>query len=49
MTHREQAIDRDRQSALVQGLRGILPAASLLVEEEDTAPYDCDGLTLYRE
>ena len=30
-------------------LAAILPAASLLSAPEDTRPYECDGLTLYRE
>ena len=29
-------------------LAAILPAAALLVSAEDTKPYECDGLTLYR-
>ena len=27
----------------------ILPPAALLTSAEDTRPYECDGLTLYRE
>ena len=34
---------------LIGGLRRILPPASLLVEREDLAPYECDGLTAYRQ
>ena len=30
-------------------LAAILPPASLLVTPEETKPYECDGLTLYRE
>ena len=48
-SHREQAVDNRRQAELVSRLRDILPADSLLVDEEDTRPYDCDGLTLYRQ
>src|SRR5664279_5867772 len=29
-------------------LAAILPPAALLVSSEDTRPYECDGLTLYR-
>jgi glycolate oxidase len=29
-------------------LAAILPPAALLVSAEDTKPYECDGLTLYR-
>jgi glycolate oxidase len=35
--------------ALHAKLAAILPAASLLTTAEDTRPYECDGLTLYRE
>jgi glycolate oxidase len=47
--HREQLIDRARQAELVAALRRVLPARSLLVEAEDTRPYDCDALMLYRQ
>jgi glycolate oxidase len=30
-------------------LAAILPASALLTEEEDTRPYECDGLTMFRE
>ena len=30
-------------------LRARFPRAQLLVEEEDTRPYECDGLTLHRQ
>jgi len=30
-------------------LAAILPAGALLTAEEDTRPYECDGLTLFRE
>jgi glycolate oxidase len=30
-------------------LAAVLPAASLLTAGEDTRPYECDGLTLYRQ
>jgi len=35
--------------ALARELRRILPAHCLLSEEEDLRPYECDGLTAYRE
>lgn len=37
------------QPALVGRLRLFLPAHCLLVDEEDLRPYECDGLTAYRE
>ena len=33
---------------IVQALRAILPAHCVLNREEDTRPYECDGLSLYR-
>jgi len=35
--------------ALLAALGGILPASAILTAEEDTRPYECDGLTLFRE
>ena len=34
---------------LIEGLRRILAADALLVEQEDLLPYECDGLTAYRQ
>ena len=30
-------------------MRAFLPARAVLFEEEDTRPYECDGLTAYRQ
>ena len=30
-------------------LASVLPAAALLTTAEETRPYECDGLTMYRE
>ncbi len=35
--------------ALLSRLRTLLPPHLLLVEEEELRPYECDGLTAYRE
>jgi glycolate oxidase len=35
--------------ALLAALGGILPASAILTTPEDTRPYECDGLTLFRE
>ena len=40
---------RDRQAAVVAALSAVLPAHALLWRREDTVPYECDGLTAYRE
>ncbi len=38
-----------RQSEVVAVLASVLPAHALLWHAEDTVPYECDGLTAYRE
>lgn len=35
--------------ALIQQLLEILPAESVLFDEEDCRPYECDGLSAYRQ
>jgi glycolate oxidase len=37
------------QAQVVQSLRAVLPEHSLLWNSEDTTPYECDGLTAYRQ
>ncbi len=39
----------ERQSQVVQALMAVLPAHALLWNSEDTTPYECDGLTAYRQ
>jgi glycolate oxidase len=41
-------IDLQRQRDVAQALRAFLPGRCVLWEEEDTRPYECDGLTAYR-
>jgi hypothetical protein len=38
-----------RQAEVVRALQAVLPAHALLWQPEDTVPYECDGLTAYRE
>lgn len=38
-----------RQAQAVQALGRVLPAQDLLWQGEDTAPYECDGLSAYRQ
>ncbi len=40
---------RTDRKALAARLAMILPAHCLLVDDEDLRPYECDGLTAYRE
>ncbi len=37
------------QKKVVQALRQVLPEHAILFTPEDTTPYECDGLTAYRE
>ena len=39
----------ERQSQVVRALQAVLPPESLLWHAEDTTPYECDGLTAYRQ
>ena len=39
----------ERQSQVVRALETVLPKHALLWNNEDTTPYECDGLTAYRE
>jgi glycolate oxidase len=41
-------IDPARQRAVARALRAFLPAHCVLSQEEDTKPFECDGLTAYR-
>jgi glycolate oxidase len=39
----------ERQRKVVAALTAVLPSHALLWHSEDTVPYECDGLTAYRE
>ncbi len=39
----------ERQADVVRALRAVLPDHALLWHNEDTTPYECDGLTAYRQ
>jgi len=39
----------ERQSQIVRALQTHLPAHALIWHSEDTTPYECDGLTAYRQ
>jgi glycolate oxidase len=42
-------IEVERQRAVVVALREFLPSASVLFETEDVRPYECDGLSAFRQ
>jgi glycolate oxidase len=44
-----EALSLNRQKEVAQALRAFLPERAVLFEEEDTRPYECDGLTAYRQ
>jgi glycolate oxidase len=39
----------DRQALVVSRLQAVVPSHALLWNNEDTTPYECDGLTAYRQ
>jgi glycolate oxidase len=39
----------ERQAQIVRELEAVLPAHALLWHKEDTTPFECDGLTAYRQ
>ena len=48
-TAHERAERARRQAEVVAALTPLLPARALLWQREDVVPYECDGLTAYRE
>ena len=42
-------IDLLRQTRMVAALRAFMPEAQVLFDAEDTRPYECDGLSAYRQ
>ena len=45
----DRAARAERQRVVVAALASVLPPHALLWHSEDTVPYECDGLTAYRE
>ncbi|QYF94449.1 FAD-binding protein [Massilia sp. PAMC28688] len=42
-------VDPQRQQQVAAALRAVLPEDCVLADAEDTRPYECDGLTAYRQ
>lgn len=42
-------VDFERQRAVCSALRTFMPEHSVLFEREDVTPYECDGLSAYRQ
>ena len=50
LTNQAAAVDRHAaQRRLAEALRAILPANAILAQDESLRPYECDGLSAYRE
>src|SRR6266702_7686024 len=43
------APSRERKSAVTAALRAVLPAGCVLSQDEELRPYECDGLTAFRQ
>ncbi len=42
-------VDRERQQAVCAALRAFMPEHAVLYDHEDVTPYECDGLSAYRQ
>jgi glycolate oxidase len=42
-------VDFDRQRKVAAALRAFMPESAVLVAREDVQPYECDGLSAYRQ
>src|SRR3989344_1671624 len=42
-------VDYERQRAVCTALRAFMPEDSVLFAREDVTPYECDGLSAYRQ
>jgi glycolate oxidase len=45
----DQSFSATKQHAVIAALRLALPMQNILFNEEDTRPYECDGLAAYRQ
>ena len=45
----QATVDLARQRRAVEALRAFLPESAVLFDHEDVKPYECDGLTAYRQ
>ncbi|MEO8120598.1 MAG: FAD-binding oxidoreductase, partial [Rhodoferax sp.] len=49
LAQQESLQKQERQAQVVRELEAVLPPHALLWNREDTTPYECDGLTAYRQ
>src|SRR5574343_1706142 len=45
----ESLQNKEQLTSILQALEGVFPSSSLLYSQEDVTPYECDGLTAYRQ
>src|ERR1700712_4764312 len=45
----EMTVDPERRRQVASALRAVLPERCVLSADEDTRPYECDGLAAYRQ
>jgi len=45
----DHAARRERRALIAEGLKRILPATSVIADEEPLRAYECDGLAAYRQ
>src|SRR3712207_7512360 len=44
-----EPVDLIRQRDIAAALRAFMPASAVLFDREDVQPYECDGLSAYRQ
>lgn len=47
--HTPAALSSEQKRSLIKGLAALLPKNMLLYKDEDLHPYECDGLSVYRQ
>jgi glycolate oxidase len=47
--HVTNAVTPPRRAALLKALRAVLPTDAVLCDHEQLSPYECDGLSAYRQ
>jgi glycolate oxidase len=48
-THATATVDTARQEQVARALRAFLPESAVLFNTEDVKPYECDGLSAFRQ
>src|SRR5262249_20328881 len=44
-----QTLPADRRGAIISALRDVLPPECVLARDEELRPYECDGLSAFRQ